>query len=411
MGRGTYVNRKEGETMVKKQEAWFWYCSVPYLPPRLKNRLLFAAGGPEEIYRMPEKRLRELLRGEVSEQAAETFKRWILESRKEPEIRRRFTEMEKAGIRLVTVEDGEFPGRLRYLEDRPAGLFVRGELPGDGPSAAIVGSRACSYYGRTMAEEFGRALGEAGVQVISGLARGVDGAGHRGALAGAGRTFGVLGCGVDVIYPPENGKLYRQVERSGGLISEYPPAMRPLASHFPERNRIISGLCDLLVVVEAGRKSGSLITASCALEQGKEIWAVPGRAGDYLSQGTNCLIKDGAFPLTEPEELLSYWFPEKKKLRIYEKKKILLDKNLERVYSCLDCEPKSAGQLCAETGLAMKLLAGCLVELELEGLAEQVSPQYYVEKRNKGEHHGKVFSHRGVPGKSKDHKEISGGKL
>ena len=190
---------------------------------------------------------------------------------------------------------------------------------------------------------------------------------------------------MDLVYPQENRWIYEKVEEAGGLISEYPPGTRPNPWHFPARNRIISGLSDCIVVVEAGAKSGSLITASLALEQGKDIWAVPGRMGDFLSVGTNRLIRDGAMPLTDPEEILEGWNFKRKKLRIYKKTKLSLDKNVEKVYSCLDSDPKSEEQLCVERGIGSGILAACLVDLEMEGLAVQPFRHYYAAKRDKGE--------------------------
>ena len=256
-----------------------------------------------------------------------------------------------------------------------------------------------------MAEKIGRALAGAGIQVISGLARGIDSAGHRGALAGGrgrGDTYGILGCGIDVVYPPENAALFTQIEKNGGIISEYPPGTQPFPANFPARNRIISGLSDCIAVVEAGKKSGSLITASFALDQGKEIWAVPGRAGDYLSFGTNSLIKDGAHVLTEPEDILCFWHLGKKILKNCEKIQLSFDEKQERVYRCLDSEPKSVEEICVRSGLDSKALAECLLDLEMEGLIEQPFPCYYAAKRRKGEYYGKVSGHRGIPCKGQD---------
>ena len=402
---------KEVGAMKEKltQEAyWFWFCGLYPLSVEWKEALLNEFGNPEEIYHASERRLERFFAGRSRMGPKSRSLGRILESREGDAVRRAMDEAEKKEIRLITLESGEYPNRLRVIPGRPPGLFVRGRLPGDDrPAAAIVGSRSCSFYGSAMAERLGRALAGAGVQVISGLARGIDSAGHRGALerdGGEGATFAVLGCGPDVVYPPEHGGLYRAVEEDGGIISEYPPGVRPFPANFPARNRLISGLSDCVAVVEAGRRSGSLITASFALEQGKEIFAVPGRAGDYLSAGTNSLLKDGAQVLTEPEDLLQFWGIHGKKLRIYEKNQILLDKNQEKVYSCVDSEPKSVEQIRAESGLSGSVLAECLLDLEMEGLIIQPSDHYYAAKGRKGEHdhYGKVSGHRRVPGKSKD---------
>lgn len=188
-----------------------------------------------------------------------------------------------------------FPRRLLHMADPPKGLYVIGTLPADDlPSVAIVGSRMCSPYGRRIACRFGMELAEQGVQIISGMALGIDGHAHEGALASGGRTFAVLGCGADICYPEKNRTLYQEIPKKGGILSEEPPGTLPLPYHFPKRNRIISGLSDLVIVVEARKKSGSLITADAALEQGRTVMAVPGRVGDALAEGTNHLLAQGA---------------------------------------------------------------------------------------------------------------------
>ena len=369
---------------LNEREYSFWFCSLSRLTARTKSRLKEAFGGEEELYRASEKAVKEVLQSIPRVRTRERIWEMLLESRDEERIRRAYDRLEQTGIRLVTREDPEFPEKLEGIVDCPSGLFVKGRLPDPKrPAAAVVGSRSCSFYGRTAARELGRTLAKAGVQVISGLALGIDAAGHRGALDSCGRTFGVLGCGPDQIYPRENESLFGRVAEAGGLISEYPPGVGPEAWHFPARNRIISGLSDSIAVVEAGKKSGSLITASYALEQGKDIWAVPGRMGEYLSQGTNMLIRDGAFLLTEPEDMLMSWNLTGK--RNFEKIKLSLDKNEEKVYSCLDSDPKSEERLCEERGLDSAVVAAVLVDLELEGLAVQPFRHYYTAKRDKGE--------------------------
>ena len=200
----------------------------------------------------------------------------------------------------------EYPERMRPFSDMPEGIYVKGRLPRDDrPSAAIVGGRVCSAYGREQARRFAREMAASGVQIISGLASGIDAAAHEGALEGGGTTFAVLGCGVNICYPRENYPLMRKIlGQKGGVLSEFPPGERPLAWHFPQRNRLISALADLVLVVEARKKSGSLITADFALEQGKSVYALPGRVNDSLSEGSNRLIAQGAGIAVEPSVLL-----------------------------------------------------------------------------------------------------------
>ena len=214
---------------------------------------------------------------------------------------------QEAGAEVLCLEDPAYPRPLKLIDDPPPVLYVRGELAeADAVALGVVGSRRCTHYGLEQAERFGGLLGRAGFTVISGGARGIDSAAHRGALAAGGRTIAVMGCGLDNIYPPENLKLFDQMiaERRGAVISELPMQVEVKAANFPRRNRIISGLSLGVLVVEAARRSGSLITARLAAEQGKDVFAVPGRVDSPFSQGTNALIADGATMATDLEDIL-----------------------------------------------------------------------------------------------------------
>ncbi len=208
-----------------------------------------------------------------------------------------------SGWRWVAWDDGEFPAPLASLSDPPLGLFVRGRLPAP-QAVALVGSRRATAYGREVAEYFGRELARAGVWVISGMARGVDGAAHRGALASGGWTAAVWGAGPDRIYPAEHAALAEDIAARGGLITEYPPGAPPLPHHFPERNRLVAGLAKVVVVIEASERSGALITARLALEEGREVMAVPGSVFSRLSAGPNALLRAGAAPVLAPSDIL-----------------------------------------------------------------------------------------------------------
>jgi|YNPBryunderm2012_1023409.scaffolds.fasta_scaffold01189_4 DNA processing protein len=207
------------------------------------------------------------------------------------------------GWRWVAWDDGEFPAALATLADPPLGLFVRGRLPGP-QAVALVGSRRATAYGREVAEYLGRELARAGVWVISGMARGVDGAAHRGALASSGFTAAVWGAGPDRIYPAEHATLAAEIAQRGGLLTEYPPGTPPLPQHFPERNRLVAGLARVVVVIEASERSGALITARLALEEGREVMAVPGSVFSRLSAGPNGLLRAGAAPVLAPSDVL-----------------------------------------------------------------------------------------------------------
>lgn len=288
-------------------------------------------------------------------------------------------DLEKHNIKMITQGDCGYPEKLNFIEDKPEVLFYKGKLPDeDKPVVAIVGARACSNYGRAIAKEIGRELSDNGVQVISGMARGIDTYSQLGALDGRGQTFSVLGCGVDICYPTENIELYNEIIKNGGVISEYPPGSKPIAWHFPRRNRLISGLADLIVVVEAKEKSGSLITVEWALEQGKDVMAVPGRIGEQLSSGCNRLIKSGAGIITSVKEILEelkYKTSDKDCKMLSEEK--ILEKDFLMLYSELSLQPKSIYELIESTGLEYGTLADMLLQLQLKGFVEQPANNYY----------------------------------
>ena len=216
-----------------------------------------------------------------------------------------YERMRERGISLLTLQDAAYPRKLAAVRDAPYVLYYAGRLPEEERGAiALIGTRKCSAYGRAMAGEFGAALAEAGILIVSGMARGIDGIGQWAALQAGGYSLGVFGCGVDICYPSENMPLYERLLAEGGVCSEYPPGTAPRAALFPPRNRIISGLCDGVLVIEAKERSGTLITVDMALEQGREVYALPGRATDALSVGCNRLIRQGAALVTSPEEVL-----------------------------------------------------------------------------------------------------------
>ncbi len=228
------------------------------------------------------------------------------------------------GIIFIPRVDERFPEKLKNIPNAPFALYLKGELPNpDRPSVAIIGARMCSEYGRYMARNFGRGLALAGVQVISGMARGIDGVSQKAALSAGGKSFGIVGSGVDVCYPDENKDIYDELCCNGGVISEFAPGTMPKASFFPLRNRIISGLADVVLVIEAREKSGTQITVDTALEQGREVLAVPGRATDRLSDGCNLMISQGAGVALDVQDVLD---------RIHMIRSDIENKKLERAY-------------------------------------------------------------------------------
>ncbi len=216
-----------------------------------------------------------------------------------------YIKFKDAGIDYYSIEHPLYPKRLRLIDSPPIGLFVKGSLPEEGRKAAgVVGSRTCSSYGRTACDLFCREFAKNKIDVISGMAVGIDACAHNSALAGEGKTYAILGCGVDVCYPAINYTLYEKIIETGGVISEFYPGTSPIAMRFPMRNRIIAGLSDAILAVEARRKSGTLITVGCALDQGKEVYSIPGRLTDKLSEGCNGLIAIGARIALSPKEMV-----------------------------------------------------------------------------------------------------------
>ena len=289
--------------------------------------------------------------------------------------------MERLDIRLVIPEDEEFPEKLKSLRDCPAWLFVKGKLPENGrPAAAVVGARNCTDYGKEQAEFFGRLLGRYGIQVVSGMAMGVDTKALQGAVREGGDAFAVLGNGVNICYPPSGRELYRRLSETGGILSEHLPDVPPLHWHFPARNRVISGLSDVVIVIEARKRSGSLITSDLALEQGRDVFALPGRWQDPLSEGCNRLIRVGAGIITDPSDILDYFHLRSDKAPRSKISGPKLAKNEKMVYSAIDSHPAHSEYIRERSGLSHAECMEALISLEMRGLIRQSDNQYYVRK-------------------------------
>lgn len=358
------------------EQYWHWLCSNFLPDPRLMQQLLKCFGTPEHIFRAEQKEILQYFpeHAEKLERLCRTRERWDFEKEQK--------KMWKKDIRFLSCEHPEFPERLRQLQDCPGGIFYKGKLPRETEfSVAIVGARTCSTYGKAAALWFGRELAAQGIQVISGMARGIDGHAHRGALETGGQTFAVLGGGVDICYPTENRDIYERLEREGGIISETPPGVQGLPYLFPLRNRIISGFSDAVLIIEAKEKSGSLITADFALEQGRDVFAVPGRLGDILSDGCNNLIRQGAGIAISPEKLLEdLCFLAETSTKKAEKNKIALERSENLVYSCLSLQAQNLEKICCQTGLSPAEVLRVLTKLELLGCVKEVYKNYYIRK-------------------------------
>ena len=286
-------------------------------------------------------------------------------------------------ILRISSKSAEYPEKLNNYPKMPEMLFVKGRLPDrKKPSIAIVGARACSTYGRIQAFRYAKILSGAGVQIISGMAYGIDAEAHKGALEGGTATYAVLAGGVDICYPAGNKALYERILREGGgIISEQPPGMRARNYFFPARNRIISGLADMVLIVEAREKSGSLITAQWALDQGKTVYAIPGPVNEELSIGCHKLIYDGAGIAYSPEILLrELGMNYENKVKSDSKNDLGLASDLKLVYSCLDLRPKSTDFLIQKTGLPPRQIGSLLLELKLSGLIREIGRHYYIKE-------------------------------
>jgi len=366
-----------GNEVERERQYLYWLCQVPVLGAVSIRRLWERFKSFERIYNIEGMEfVKERL---LSESAAVCLDRCRADFFKYQE---EYFRLKERGIRFLTALDEEYPARLKNIYDYPMGLYVKGRVPRDDiPSVAIIGARNCSSYGQQAAGMLGEELSREGIQIISGMALGIDGAGHQGALAAGGSTFAVLGSGVDVCYPKRHWTMYCQIPQNGGILSEFRLGEQARPQHFPMRNRIISGLSDAIVVVEARERSGSLITVELGLEQGKEIFAVPGMMTDELSKGCNQLIRQGASIVTSPQDILEYFqINSHKKLRLHEKNEFGLAKNEKMVYSCLDFQPKFFDQVVRESDLPVEEVMTLLMDLELRGMILQPANHYYVKK-------------------------------
>ena len=284
-------------------------------------------------------------------------------------------------IVILPWSDSRYPAWLRMVPDPPPVLWVRGDLSVlEQPSVAIVGSRGASQYAKTIARTLAAGLAHAGIVVTSGMARGVDAAAHTGCLDAGGRTIGVVGTGVDVIYPSEHAALTERVAQSGLLVSEFEPGERPYAWHFPRRNRIISGLSRAVVVVEASEKSGSLITARLALEQGREVMAVPGSVLYGRNRGAHALIKDGAMPVEDAADILDALGYRGRAPEPAEGSAGVIEDALEKAGP----EGLDLDSLSNATGMDAEALLAALTALEIDGRAARLTGALYVRQKSEG---------------------------
>jgi len=356
--------------------------------------LLEAFGTPQKVFEAPLSMIKAVPGiGDKTAPQIKSFKDW-------KKVEKELEFADRTCVSIVTSQDPLYPSQLLSTYDYPAFLYVKGHLKEDDINVAVVGSRTASTYGKFTTERLCRELVLRGITVISGLARGIDSAAHRGALSGKGRTIAVLGCGLDVVYPPENEKLFTEISLQGALISEFPFGTPPNAPNFPARNRIISGISLGVVVVEASEKSGSLITARIALEQGREVFAVPGSIDSSGSRGTNKLIKQGAKLIENIEDILEEILPqvprEPKSVKTDQRQKqpddhqkiptsspdLILKETEKTVWQVLSQKPVHIDQIITSTRLTAHEVLGILLNLELQGLIEQKPGKTYMRRES-----------------------------
>ena len=352
----------------------FWLSNIDGIGSKTIKQLMKYTSCASKIYELSPSDLM-AVRGITEAEAA-----IIIDSRKSFDIDAEWDKLSEKGIRFTTKNRDTYPKRLKDVQDAPFWLYYIGNLPAeDDMSVAVVGARACSDNGAKWAEDIGKKMADLGIGVVSGLARGIDGYAQRGAVSHGGRTYAVMGSGVDVVYPEEHWKLYEDIlAQGGGIISEYKPGVKPRSALFPARNRIISGLCDVLIVVEARERSGSLITADFALEQNRDVFAVPGRMDDINSRGTNRLIKQGAGIILSADDLvadlgISVMGEGVRK----NNSQLKLEKEEFIVYSNLDLRSKNLEELSVNTGMAISELAVVIMGLMDKGFITETAPGMY----------------------------------
>lgn len=302
----------------------------------------------------------------------------FLRLREETDLDSLVESIQQQGVQVLTSVDEDYPKLLKQIEQAPPVLYVRGALlPADDFAVAMVGTRRISAYGQQITRDTSLYLAGHGLTVVSGLARGVDALAHQSALQAGGRTIAVLGSGVDVIYPPEHRQLADAIIENGAIISDYPLGTQPEGVNFPPRNRIISGLSLATVVVEAGERSGALITAEFAVEQGRDVFAVPGNILSPASKGTNRLIQKGAYALVSPQDVLDLL--ELSHVEEYKAARQALpaDTTEAKILQTMDYEPVHVDEICNEVGLAVEKVTAALTMMELKGLVQHVGGMRY----------------------------------
>jgi DNA processing protein len=365
------------------KEAYIVLNMVPNIGPVRVRALLEAFGSPENI--LGAKRADLLAVENIGREAADSVLNWRQHADLDAELKR----IEKCGAHVVARDEAGYPKHLRQIYDPPLVLYVRGTLgEGDPHAVAVVGSRRTTLYGQEMARKISYQLARSGVTVVSGLARGIDTAAHKGAMQAKGRTVAVLGCGVDQAYPPENKELAEQIIAKGGaVVSEFPCGTKPDRQTFPMRNRVVSGWSLGVVVVEASLTSGAMITANFAAEQGRQVFAVPGRVDQPGSRGCHKLIKEGAKLTEDFEDVLVEFetlLPQKDPVPVTEDAAgpaLKLSTNEEKVFAAIGDEEVPVDEIIRSSGLTSACVSATLLGLEMKRVVRQLPGKVYAQRR------------------------------
>jgi len=354
---------------------WVGFNLVKGIGAARLRRLIDYFGSVEAAWIAPSQ---SLLAAGLNQKLVENF----LLLRSDVSLDRVWERLQESGIKVLTWEDQAYPKRLIEIDQPPPVLDLRGDLlPEDDWAVAVVGTRRITGYGRQVAEEISSFLANNGITVISGLARGVDSVAHKSALDAGGRSLAVLGNGVDQIYPPEHRRLADAIVQHGALISDYPPGTPPDSVNFPPRNRIISGLSQAVVIVEAGERSGALITANFAAEQGRDVFAVPGNINAPQSKGTNRLIQQGANPLLDAQEILEMLNLTQIVEHRAARAALPVDPTEARLLGVIGHEPRHIDDICRQSDLPIDQVSATLALMELKGIVRQVGGMNYVAVR------------------------------
>ena len=347
---------------------WAWLSGIPEVTPKLYYQILRDFGDPEGFFIAMEKG------SAAPDFLTERVLRAVRAAGSKQRVAEMTHELEVKGIRAVTRLDEEYPAVLGELEYPPPVLFVRGSLSGLNKTIGIVGTRHCTRRGAEAAKRIAAELGEAGYTIVSGMARGIDSAAHQGAIEAGAPTVAVLGCGADVIYPPENAAIYHAAIQNGAVISELPPGTQPLAVHFPVRNRIIAALSRGLLVVESALKGGTAISASMAVGLGRDIFALPGAPYIEHSALPNLLIQKGAFPVTCGRDILEFWGEAGDEAETEREGAAMLQLDFlqRQIYDLLLQGDQNAESLSAQTAAAPDEVSVALTMMELSGLVKRV---------------------------------------